>query len=195
MSAITRTWISFAAIGTGLIHGALVIGAPLGLGIPLAILGVVEFGWGVLAFTRDTLPAPRAAMVVAVAPLIVWGLLVAAASTLQSPALASVMDVVPWGVAAIFQLFVASILSLHARRVREGRPAARTVPGAARYLTALMVGGLVVSALTTPALAATEAGSYAQPHGEHDGSFTPQRDAPDGDNVDDLFTIPGHNGH
>ncbi|WP_341953233.1 hypothetical protein [Salinibacterium sp. TMP30] len=195
MSTIARTWISFAAIGTGLIHVALVIGAPLGLAIPLALLGVIEFGWGVLAFTRDTLPTPRAAMVVAVAPLVAWGLLVAAASSLHIPTLASVMDVVPWGVAAIFQLFVAGVLSLHARRVREGRPAARTAPGAVRYLTALMVGGLVVSALTTPALAATEAGLYAQPHGEHDSSFTPQRDDPAGENVDGLFTIPGHDGH
>lgn len=168
MPAITRTWIAFAAVGTGLIHVALVIGSPLALGIPLAILGVVEFGWGLLAFTRDELPFARAAMVVALAPLIVWGLLVAAASALQLSALATVLDVVPWGVAAIFQLFVAGMLSLHARREREGKRTAASAPGAGRYLTALTLGALAVSALTTPALAATEAGIYAQPHGEHD---------------------------
>ncbi|MGV8912147.1 MAG: hypothetical protein ACOH14_05960 [Rhodoglobus sp.] len=195
MSVITRTWIAFAAVGTGLIHVALVIGSPLALAIPLGLLGIVEFGWGVFAFTRDRLPTPRAAMVVAVAPLIVWGLLIAAASTLGVAALATVFDVVPWGIAAIFQLFVAGALARGLRREREGKRTAPSAPGAARYLTALMVGALAVSALTTPALAATEAGIYAQPHGEHDSSFTPQQDAPAGENADDLFTIPGHEGH
>jgi hypothetical protein len=195
MSAITRTWVAFAAVGTGLIHVALVIGSPLALGISLAILGVIEFGWGILAFTRDELPFARAAMVVALAPLIVWGLLVAAASALQLSALAAVLDVVPWGIAAIFQLFVAGMLSRQARREREGNRATASAPGAARYLAALMVGALAVSALTTPALAATEAGIYAQPHGEHDTSFTPLQDAPPGETGDDLFTVPSHHGH
>jgi len=195
MSAITRTWIAFAAVGTGLIHVALVIGSPLALGIPLAILGVIEFGWGILAFTRDELPFARAAMVLAVAPLLAWGLLVAAASILQTPALGAVMDVVPWGIAAIFQLFVAGMLSRQARREREGKRTTAPGAGAGRYLAALMLGALAVSALTTPALAATEAGIYAQPHGEHDNSFTPQRDAPADEPPDAPFTIPGHSGH
>jgi hypothetical protein len=195
MSAITRTWIAFAAVGTGLIHVALVIGSPLALGIPLAILGVVEFGWGILAFARDELPFARAAMDVAVAPLLAWGLLVAAASTLQTPALGAVMDVVPWGIAAIFQLFVAGMLSRQARREREGNRATASAPGAGRYLAALMVGALAVSALTTPALAATEAGIYAQPHGEHDSSYTPPPDTPTGETSDELFTVPSHHGH
>jgi len=60
MSAITRTWIAFAAVGTGLIHVALVIGSPLALGIPLAILGVIEFGWGILAFTLNRMASTTA---------------------------------------------------------------------------------------------------------------------------------------
>jgi hypothetical protein len=195
MSAITRTWIAFAAVGTGLIHVALVIGSPLVLAIPLGLLGIIEFGWGVFAFTREQLPTPRAAMVVAVAPLVAWGLLVAAASTLKVPALVAVLDVVPWGIAAIFQIFVAGMLARHSRRVREGKRTAASATGAARYLAALMLGALAVSALTTPALAATEAGINAQPHGEHDSSFTPQGDTPAGEKVDDLFNLPSHEGH
>ncbi|QYH34936.1 hypothetical protein [Salinibacterium sp. M195] len=195
MSAIIRTWIAFAAVGTGLIHVALVIGSPLALGIPLAVLGFVEFGWGILAFTRDQLPFARAAMVVAIAPLVAWGLLITAASLFQAPALGAILDVVPWGIAAIFQLSVAGMLARQSRRLREGKRAAASTPGAGRYLVALMVGALAVSALTTPALAATEAGIYAQPHGEHDGSFTPQRDAPAGESDDQLFDIPSHEGH
>ncbi|MEV8252700.1 hypothetical protein AB0O95_01915 [Rhodoglobus sp. NPDC076762] len=199
MSAITRTWIAFAAVGTGLIHVALVIGSPLALGIPLAILGVVEFGWGILAFTRDTLPFTRIAMVVAVTPLVAWALLMTAASVFQNPALGASLDVVPWGIAALFQLFVAGTLAFHKRRAREGTSVTASAPSAGRYLIALTVGALAVAALTTPALAATEAGIYAQPHGEHDGSFTPQRDIPvdeDSDEgVDDMFNLPSHEGH
>lgn len=168
MSTITRTWIAFAAIGTGLIHGALVIGAPLGLAIPPCSPRYRGVRLGCARVNpRHTARSPRRD-----------GSCGCALGRCQH-----------------LPTFVAGTLSLHARRTREGCHVARTTPSAVRYLTALMAGGLVVSALTTPALAATEAGSYAQPHGEHDGSFTPQRDAPDGDNVDDLFTIPGHNGH
>jgi len=193
VSVITRTWIAFAAIGIGLIHVALVIGSPLALALPLGILGAIEFGWGVYAFTRDDVPTPRVAMVVAITPLVVWGLLVAGASTFEIATLATVLDVVPWGVAAIFQLFVAGTLARHFRRMSADTGTVRPAPSAGRYLTGLMVGALAVSALVTPALAATEAGIYAQPHGEHDGSFTPQRDVP----VlhDEQFTIPGHVDH
>jgi len=34
-------------------------------------------------------------------------------------------------------------------------------------MTALILGGLIFSGLTTPALAATNAGLYATPHGSH----------------------------
>ena len=48
---------------------------------------------------------------------------------------------------------------------RSIRMASPTAPGVARYLLGLAAGALVVAALTTPALAATEAGEYAVPHG------------------------------
>jgi hypothetical protein len=48
-----------------------------------------------------------------------------------------------------------------------------------------------VAAITTPALAATEAGLYAQPHGGHSDSFEPRVD----DTDDVVFNIPEHAGH
>ncbi|MBH0116853.1 hypothetical protein I6E52_08330 [Salinibacterium sp. NG253] len=177
MSAIVRSWLAFAAIGVGVIHCALIIGAPVELALPLGILGVIELGWGLLAFTRDQLPAPRAAIVVALAPLLAWGALVAAASTFHSAALGSVLDVAPWGIAAVLQLFVAGSLARHFRRVSDGTDAAASTPSVGRYVTALVVGALVVSALTLTAL------------GTINGPST------GGDDVDDLFDIPGHVGH
>ena len=173
MATITRTWVAFAAIGVGLIHVALVIGSPLGLGIPLAILGLTEFGWGVLTFARESIPAPRVALIVALVPVLAWSLLLAAGSALEDPTLAGALPLLPLAVAALFEFFIVAVIGVGLRR---GKDASSAPPGVARYLISLMVGALAVAALTTPALAATEAGAYAVPHGEHT----------------DLFNLPDH---
>lgn len=175
MPTITRTWIAFAAIGTGLIHVALVIGSPVGLGVALAVLGLTEFGWGVLTFARDSVPFPRAALVVALAPALAWALLVAVASASENVELAASLPLLPLAVATLFELVIVAVIGVHLRR--PDAPA--NPPGVARYLISLLVGALAVAALTTPALAATQAGLYAVPHGEHS----------------DLFDIPGHGAH
>lgn len=198
MSPIIRTWLGFAALGAGLIHLALVISSPLPLAIVLAGLGAAEFGWGVLTFARDRLVAPRVARIVSITPVIVWSLLVVGAALLDAGWLASSLPLVPMGIATVFQLFIAAVLSVNLRRIdQDDAPAtdaasATVMPSAGRYLLALTVGGILVGALTTPALAATEAGKYAQPHGHHNSDFVP---APaDGDPLSDLV-LPDHEGH
>lgn len=166
MSTITRTWLAFAAVGTGLIHLALVIGSPLALGIILAVLGLSEFGWGVLTFARDTVPLPRVALVVAIAPIVGWALLLVISTAADAPSVTASLGLLPLAVSTLFELFIAIVLGIHLRRRPTAAPA---VPGVGRYLIGLSIGALVVAALTTPALAATEAGQYAQPHGEHTG--------------------------
>lgn len=165
MSTITRSWLAFAAIGAGLIHVALVIGSPLPLGIVLAVLGLTEFGWGVLTFARDSVAFPRVALVVALVPVLAWGLLLVTSSVAEMPAIAASFGFLPLAIASLFELFAASVLGMHLRRVTAGGTAPRT-PGVARYLLGIAAGGLVVAALTTPALAATSAGDAAQPHGD-----------------------------
>jgi len=44
---------------------------------------------------------------------------------------------------------------------REGQPRSK------RHLVGLIVGAVLVAGIVTPALAATEAGQHAVPHGEH----------------------------
>ena len=175
MSTITRTWVAFAAIGVGLIHLALVIGAPPGLGIVLVVLGLTEFGWGVLTFARDSVPAPRAALVVAIVPVLGWALLLAVATAAQNPAIAEALPLLPLCVATVFELFIAVVLAVLARRADAQPPP----PGLARYVLGLAAGALVVAALTTPALAATEAGRLTVPAGDRS----------------DLFNLPNHGGH
>ena len=169
MSVIVRTWIAFAAIGVGLIHLALVLGTPPLVAVPLAVLGIAEFGWGVITFARDAVPLPRVAFGVALAPVLVW------IAMLLTGTVPETWGLVPLAIAAVLELIIAALVGRHLQRHAAPPPPA---PGVGRYLIGVLAGGLVVAALTTPALAATQAGLYAQPHG------TPE----------ELFDEPGH-GH
>lgn len=167
MSLIARSWLSFAAIGTGVIHLALVISSPLPIGVVLLVFGLAELAWGVLLLARDGMVLPRLAQSGAVAPLIFWSLLTVAATVLDAPQVSSSLRFVPMGIAAIFELFVAAVLTVHLRRLADpDRQAAPGKPaGAVKYLSAVLVAGILVGGLTTPALAATQAGSVAAEHG------------------------------
>ena len=167
MSVITRSWLSFAAIGAGVIHLALVISSPLAVGIPLALFGLAELTWGVLILVKDRLLVPRLAQAGALAPVLLWSLLTVTATLLAAPQIASSLRFVPMGIAALFELFIAAILSVILRRRSSDTPAARApkAPSAVRYRAAVIVAGVLVGGLTTPALAATQAGSVAMEHG------------------------------
>jgi hypothetical protein len=190
MSTVTRTWLAFAALGTGMIHLALVLGSPLPVGVALALFGVIEVAWSIVTFRRETIAAPRLVLLGALAPLLLWGMLLTAAAALGAPELASSLSLTAMGLAAVLELVAAGILAVQLRRGVDFSAPSRT-PKAGVYLTGLVAGGMLVAAITTPALAATEAGLYAQPHGEHSDSFEPRVD--DGDDV--VFDIPEHAGH
>ena len=195
MSQIVRTWLGFAAIGAGLVHLALVISSPLPIAAIVLLLGVTEVAWGVVTFVRDSVPAPRVACAVAIAPLLAWSLLVVAATMLDAVWLAASLPLLPMAIASIFELFVAAVLAAHLRRVQNAVATATlpALPSAGRYLVGLMAGALLVGALTTPALAATEAGRYAQPHGSHDADFIPADDG--GSGTLTGIRLPEHGGH
>lgn len=188
MSMIPRAWLAFAAIGTGLIHVALVIGAPVPLAVVLAAFGLLEFGWGVTTFARDSVPLPRLALVVAMLPIALWVVVLVASTVTAEPSLAAALPLLPMAVATLFELVVAGMIATSQRRTAgatSGTTSGTTSgqPSAPRYLLSLMAGALIVGALTTPALAATSAGLYAQPHGEHTGGQT------------DEFNLPSHDAH
>ena len=190
MSTVTRTWLAFAALGTGMIHLALVISSPLPIAAILLLLGLVEFAWGVLTFIRERISYPRWVLFGALLPILLWGLLAAAATALEAPAIASSLGLAALGFATLLELFIAVVLAVQFRRgVDFSKPS--KMPSPVRYLSGLLVGGLVVAALTTPALAATEAGVYAQPHGEHSDSFVPRVNLTD----TSVLNLPEHPGH
>lgn len=163
MDAVVRAWLGFLALGAGLIHLALILGSPLGAGIPLAVIGVAEFGWGVFAFTAPRIPVPRIARLGVLVPIVAWiGLLV-----LGGPAGALGVRILPMLVASLLDVAVSVGITIVLRRSSgERKPLT-----AGRYLIAVGAGALIVAAITTPALAATEAGELAVPHGTFpDGS-------------------------
>jgi hypothetical protein len=166
MSPVTRMWLAFAAICTGLIHAALAATAPLPLAVLLAVLGIAELAWGVLTIIRDRIAAPAAVLIGALAPVAAWGVLVLTAAAGGARELLEPLPLLPMSAAAAFELFVALVVG---RRLRGGARAViadspAPIP-AGRFLLALFAGALASAALVTPALAATHAGDGALPHG------------------------------
>ena len=153
--APTAVWPAVAAWGSGLIHlalGAGAVTAPTGwspVALPLIALAASELVWGVAVLVRGHVVAPRAAIAGALA-----GLIAGAAALWADPVRTSVV-----AVAAASVLLIAVGLGC-ARSLRVG------VPRSARpRLAGLVVAAIAVSAITTPALAATEAGRHAHDHG------------------------------
>jgi hypothetical protein len=148
--AVARGWLGFCALGAGLIHLALTIGSPLVLGMPLLLIGIAEFAWGVFALTAAKLPVPGVARIVAVIPLLLWAvaLVVDARTTLPG------MRVLPMLVAGALDLAIAFVITGMLRRGGAAEP--RPLPPV-RYLLALAGGAIVVAALTILALVATGA--------------------------------------
>jgi hypothetical protein len=166
-TGVAKSLVAIAALGAALIHLALVISAPVPLAVILVILGVTEFGWGMLTLSLGRMLAPQIVRVVALAPVLLWSLIVVIADVLQAPEVASYFSVVPMAVATLFELFSAIVIT---RQLRNEKQA----PGPAssrRAFVGLVVGALVIATLTAPALAYAQAGGTS-PHARQSFSTT-----------------------
>ncbi|WOF21457.1 hypothetical protein N8K70_08570 [Microbacterium betulae] len=152
---VLRIWPALASWGAGLILFAVAAGAPPWAAVALCLWAVATFGWGVIALRAVRLPAPRTTLACALGAVAVGLVLV----------LAGTLGPVPFAALTVLHLLVAGCA---AASLRRGPSAARHErPG--RTVFALVAGALAVAALTTPALAFTEPGSSAVPHGEDPG--------------------------
>lgn len=165
MTPLTRTWLAFAAFGAGLIHLAIAAGSALPLAITLAGLGVAELGWGVAILHLGRVIAPRAVVAISLVPILGWGVSAAIMPGLGMPSAG--LPLFPLAVASLFNLFIAVLVAIRLRGVAALPEAAPRTDQGGRYLIGLVAAGILVSGLTTPALAATEPGSHAVPHGTH----------------------------
>jgi hypothetical protein len=171
-SLITRSLLALAAIGAAVIHFALVAGSSPALAALMLVVGIAESAWAITILITGRLVAPRLAQGAAIMPVIVWSLAVVVATLANSSAVSASIRFVPMAIAVVFELFVATLLGLHFRRA-SNPPRIVKAAGAARYLSAIIVGGFVVGALITPALAATQAGAVAADHGGMMGMMMP----------------------
>jgi hypothetical protein len=172
VSAVLRSWLGFLALGAGLVHVALVIGSPPVVAVMLLLIGAAEFAWGAVTIARPTPPLARFALAAAFVPVVGWALLLVVAGADSLGPLTSSRQLLPMLVASLFDLLVAGGLAAIVRHAPANRaePDATSAPLPAapvahpgRRLVAVIVGGLVIAALTAPALAATEAGQYVGP--------------------------------
>ena len=124
-------------------------------GILLVVIGAVAIGWGAATLARGRIVVPRLSIAGSLA-----GILAATAAMALDPIRVSV-----FAVAAGIALLIAVALGQRAHAAAV-RPARRRRMPAARHLVGLIVAAVLVAGVATPALAATEAGQHAVPHGE-----------------------------
>ncbi|MGR0218764.1 hypothetical protein [Agromyces sp. ZXT2-6] len=167
LAAMTRSWPMLGALGAGLVLAALAAGAGGAPQVVLAGLGVAALGWGVLSLRAGRIAAPRTVLGVAVAALLAGGAAVVAGAVTDVaglPLAAASVFIASTGLSAAFAVRAGRAETL---RVEESAKSASRDPHALSTLVGLAVGAALVSALATPALAATEAGEAAVPHGQH----------------------------
>lgn len=170
-----RIWLGLLALGAGLVHVALVIGSPPIVAAVLLIVGLAEFVWGAVAIAMPAPPLPQLARAAAFVPVVGWALLLIVAGTDSLGPLTSSSELLPMLVASFFDLLIAAGLTVLLRREgalahrpQDAAPADPSVSprtdtarlSSRRRLVVAIVGGLVIAAITAPALAATEAGQF-----------------------------------
>lgn len=171
---VARCWAGFASFGAGLIHIAVVrehLAESLSQGIFFAVVGLAQVAWAFWALTRSTVPFPRITAGATLGLIALWG--VSRTIGLSLDPLTAVRE--PVGVADVLCVvleaaligcvFVAAPRAAQAPVEADpwmGRSATR-----GRGLALLAAGALAVSALATPAMAATSAGEHV--HDRHGG--------------------------
>lgn len=163
---ISTVWMAFCAIGAAVLHLALVITASPVAAVTLAVVGIAELLWAVVAL-RDRVRMPSLALGIAVVVPLSWALSLVA-ETRGAPPLG--LPLATMLAASALQFIVAALLAVRLRRARveaQAASAGTRQPGTLALLTSMLVAGVLVGAVTTPALAETAAGQNARPHGEH----------------------------
>ena len=163
---VARCWASFASLGAGLVHLAVVqehLAEWWLYGVFFAVVGAAQIGWGVAALARDRAPFLRTVVSGNLAVVALW----AVTRTVGLP-----VGPEPWQaeaagradvLCALLEIAVAGALVVAARCAARQASTGRSV---GRVVALLFAGALAVSAVTTPALAATPAGGHAHHHGE-----------------------------
>lgn len=161
-----RMLAGIAAIGAGLVHLATAIGSPPTVAAVVAVIGIAEFGWGVVAVAARGIPLPHSARIGAVVPVVLWVLVLVVAGPAQLGPFTSAIRLAPMLAASALDLVVVVAITAALRRAASGRAAARG-RGA---VVGVVLAGVAIAALTGIALTSTEAGDQAR---NQTGFFAP----------------------
>jgi hypothetical protein len=163
---VARCWAGFASLGAGLVHLAVVrehFDESALFGVFFLVTGTLQIGWAMVALARDRMPLPRLVAVAEVGVILLWGVSrtvgLPVGPEVWTPEAAGRADVL---CVALELVTVGAIVAWVALTRSADHPVR-----AGRYLALVGAGALVVAAMTTPALAATDAGDHAHPHGGH----------------------------
>ncbi|QHT56632.1 hypothetical protein GXP71_11415 [Cellulomonas sp. H30R-01] len=159
-AVVLRVGAADATLGAGLVLvalGAEHMGHAPVVAVAAVVLGLAQLVWACAAL-RGPVPLPRAALAV----LLVGG----AGWLVVQPATGEPLGHADVAVAGL-QVGAALLVAGGLRLARDGGARRRAPAGALVQLVALVVGAGLVAAVTVPALAATDAGAHAQPHGSH----------------------------
>ena len=173
-SDVARCWAGFASFGAGLVHVAVVrehLDESLSHGVFFAVVGLAQIGWALWALSAAAVPRPRSTVYATVALIALWAVsrTVGLPFSLGGKEPVGRADVLAVALEVGLVLCVALAARSSATARRDGaelnpRPALTSV----RFVSLLAAGALAVSAVATPAMAATMAGDHAHSHhGEH----------------------------
>jgi hypothetical protein len=164
---VARCWAGFASLGAGLIHLAVVqehLDEYWLFGVFFIVLGVGQILWAVAALALDRPPWLRTMAYGNLAVVALWAVTRTVGLPIGpehwEPEAASRADVL----CTLLEVGVAGTLFAAARFA--DRPSAVVSRSSGRFVALLFAGAVAVSAITTPALAATPAGGEAHMHGE-----------------------------
>ena len=148
---VARCWAGLASLGAGLVSMAVArdeLSSSWAAFAALLAVACYQMAWALVALARQAVPLPKLTVLLNVVVATVWVL------RPSGGLLAPVLQL----------LVVATVVAAGAAGADAARKVWRSAGG---YLVAVGVGGLVVAAVATPAMAATEAGEHARPHGSH----------------------------
>jgi hypothetical protein len=164
MDALMRICGAVAALGAALIALAVGAAAPVWIAVLVLAAGAGQLAVAVLALRGSPLPGP-AILAPFAAPTAVW-----LAALVAAPAAASSLPLGPMLAETGLALGAAALLALGRRTSAE--------PRALPALLAVAASAAVVATVATAALAGTNAGAFAQPHGEHGAAVDAPADEP-----------------
>ena len=173
-SDVARCWAGFASFGTGLVHVAVVrehLAESWSHGIFFAIVGLAQIGWALLALHRTSVPFPRLTAAATLGLIALWvasrtvGVSLDPLTSVPEPVGTADLLAVVLEVALLLCILAAIPRPTAVQAESDVDHDASAAASSARFVALLFAGALAVSAIATPAMAATSAGDYASEHG------------------------------